>query len=97
MANVELVFNEVLPSKPTKRFILSKIKDWLKSHAFAGNRDEEIKIEFYGTPIEERVECHIEAKKGNLQWRNSFYGRGIQNSFQMCLKRLEKPIVERSA
>jgi hypothetical protein len=90
MDNFEIRFHELPHSKPIRNSIRSKLAEWLKQHEFCGTRDEMAKVEFFRSDLDHKIGCYIEVKKGNTQWRNFEYGKGIQGTFQLCLKRLQE-------
>lgn len=96
MDKLEIRFHELPHSKPIRRFIQKGLQKWI----FQNNHGEPdvAKIEFFRDPIEQKVGCYIEVHRGRERWRNFVYGKGIQSSFQTCLKHLTlNTPVERSA
>ncbi len=90
MDNLEIRFHELPHSKPIRRFIDGKLGDWMARHNFRGARDEAAKVEFFRSAMDQKVGCYIEIKKGESVWRNFEYGKGIQDTFQICLKHLSE-------
>lgn len=96
MDKIQVQFHEVPHSKPIRRFIQKNLQKWMFQHG--ANEEKLAKVEFFRDPMEHKVGCYIEVRRGRQLWRNFVYGKGIQNSFQMCLKHLTlNTQLERSA
>ena len=96
MDNIEIKFHELPHSKPIRRFIQKNLQKWIFQHP---KKELQLaKVEFFRDPIEQKVGCYIEVHRERERWRNFVYGKGIQSSFQTCLKHLTlNTPIERSA
>lgn len=88
MDNLEIRFHELPHSKPIKKFIRSRLDGWLRDHEFRGRRGELARVEFFRSDLDHKIGCYIEVKRDGSLWRNFEYGKGIQDTFQICLKNL---------
>lgn len=88
MDNLEVLFHDLPHSKPIRRFIAGKLGEWMDGHKFRGARDELARVEFFRSDLDQKIGCYIEVRKGDSLWRNFEYGKGIQDTFQLCLKHL---------
>ena len=93
MEKLEIRFHELPHSKPIRSFIYKKFLGWLKKNQFIGSRDEMAKVEFFRSELDQKVGCYIEVKRGHMYWRNFEYGKGIQDTFQTCLKHLNNQLI----
>lgn len=90
MDRLKVRFHELPHSKPIRKFIESNFGEWMKRHSFEGKGDESAKVEFFRSDLDQKIGCYIEVTKGKNLWRNFEYGKGIQDTFQICLKHLSE-------
>lgn len=95
MDKIEILFREVPHSKPIRSFIQKNLSKWFFDHSA---QEAVARVEFFRDPADAKIGCYIEVRRGEKHWRNFMYGKGIQNTFQQCLKHLTPNThLERSA